>query len=274
MKLVDLSVLVENTPAEPMKIKSKRLDHRTGAKKVAKESHMPPRMPWQKKLGAFIRYSMGRTTMKDTDFPGGEFLTLDTVTMPTHMGTHLDAPIHYGSMCENKPSRSVDELPLEWFYGRGVKLDLRYKKAAEWITVDDIQQALEQAEHELKPFDIVLIWTGTDRKWGTPAYFLEAPGMSKEATAYLTERGIKVIGIDTYGFDRPFGVMLREFHRTQDQDVLWPAHFYGREKEYVQIERLANLTALPATGFHVSCFPIKIKGADASWIRAVGLVEE
>jgi kynurenine formamidase len=118
-----------------------------------------------------------------------------------------------------------------------------------------------------------LVATGVDRLWGKPEYFSQAPGMGREATDWLLAQGIKVIGIDTYGFDRPFPVMLREFWKTGDSGHLWPAHFLGREKEYIQIERLTNLDKLPDKGFRLACFPLKIKGLDASWVRAVAIIE-
>ena len=51
-------------------------------------------------------------------------------------------------------------------------------------------------------------------------------------------------------------------------------HFAGIEKGYCHIEKLANLDKLPAKGFTFICFPIKIKGASAGWIRAVAIIEE
>jgi len=252
-RLIDLSVLVENSPSEPMEIRVERLDHFEGAKKFAGEvearnSAKTPADPRR---------------LQPEDFPDSAFITLDTVTLPTHMGTHIDAPIHYGPSSEGSPARSVHELPLEWFYSSGDRLDLRHKKAA-----------LNAAGHQLKPLDIVLLWTGTDKLWGKREYFSHAPGMSRDATEWLADQGVKVMGIDTYGFDRPFVTMLEDFWRTGDRSFLWPAHFYGREREYIQIERLANLDQLPATGFRVACFPLRIKGLDASWVRAVGFVEE
>jgi kynurenine formamidase len=66
--------------------------------------------------------------------------------------------------------------------------------------------------------------------------------------------------------------MLAESRRTGDRSVLWPAHFVGRKREYCQIERLANLGALPApTGFTVHALPVRITGAGAGWTRAVAL---
>lgn len=263
-RLVDLSVLVENSPSEPMEIRVERLDHFEGAKKfsgevAARNSGKNPADPRR---------------LQPEDFPDSAFITLDTVTLPTHMGTHIDAPIHYGPYSEGSPARSVHELPLEWFYGSGVRLDLRHKTAGDFITIEDIKAALDATGHQLKPLDIVLIWTGTDKLWGKREYFSHAPGMSRDATEWLADRGIKVMGIDTYGFDRPFVTMLEDFWRTGDRNFLWPAHFYGREREYIQIERLANLDQLPDTGFQIACFPLRIKGLDASWVRAVGLVED
>lgn len=260
MQLIDLSVLVENSVSEPMKISVERLDHYEGAKEFCG------------KVEARNQAQSDPRRLKVEDFPDSAFITLDTVTLPTHMGTHVDAPIHYGTHSEGKPARTVDQLPLDWFYRPGVCLDLTHKLPGEFIVIEDIEKALDRAQHRLEALDIVLLRTGTDRLWGKREYFSDAPGMSREATEWLTNQGIKVIGIDTYGFDRPFVTMLEDFWQTGDCNHLWPAHFYGREREYIQIERLTNLERLPPTGFQVACFPLKIKGLDASWVRAVAIV--
>jgi kynurenine formamidase len=90
---------------------------------------------------------------------------------------------------------------------------------------------------------------------------------------WLVERGVHVIGIDAWTLDRPFSDMAADFKRTGDGRVLWPAHYAGLEREYCQIEKLANLESIPGpTGFYVSCLPVKIKGASAGWCRAVAFV--
>lgn len=274
MKLIDLSVVIENTPAEPMKIQIDRVNHQKGAKKIARESHFHAKGNLINKFLIMVSYFLGNRKIRHTDFPEAEFITLDTITMPTHMGTHVDAPIHFGSKCEGKPARAIDEMPLEMFYSRGIRLDLRHKLPGQLISSADIENALNNIEHQLEPKDIVLLWTGAEDKWGTKEYFTSAPGMSEEATAYLVEKGVQVMGIDSYGFDRPFGIMMQEFFKNGDKKALWPSHFYGRKKEYVHIERLTNLASLPDKGFTICCFPLRIKGADASWTRVVALVEE
>jgi kynurenine formamidase len=132
---------------------------------------------------------------------------------------------------------------------------LRHKRPGEKISVVDLELALHEIRYTLKPFDIVMIMNGRDKFLGSEEYF-EQPGMTRESTLWLVNQGIKVIGVDMYGFDRKFGDMAEEFRRTGDGRGIWKAHFAGIEKEYCQIEKLANLDQMPRpTGFKVCCLP-------------------
>ena len=98
-------------------------------------------------------------------------------------------------------------------------------------------------------------------------------GPSWEATAWILDQGIRCIGIDAWGLDRP-AAKMGESYRAGDRHALWPSHLYGRKKEYLQIEKLANLDRLPApVGFTVCAFPCKFEGCSAGWTRAVAIVE-
>lgn len=272
MRLVDLSALVENSLSEPMEINIKRIDHIRGARQFCRNLLWNKRLPFFQRVKHCIRSIFQKKILWPKDFPENAFLSLDIVSMPTHMGTHIDAPYHYGPNKSGQLGDTVEKLPIEWFYQPAVCLDLRHKKPAEYIYFDDIKNALIKSKHKLEPLNIVLICTGTDKLWGTKEYFNHAPGMSEEATAWLVNQGIKVIGVDTYGFDRPFPVMLADFWRTGNKAHLWPAHFYGRNNAYIQIERLINLDKLIGEKFNLACFPLRIKGVDASWIRAVAIL--
>jgi cyclase len=115
--------------------------------------------------------------------------------------------------------------------------------------------------------------TGAYKKLGTREYFTTYQAIDKSALAWLINKKIRVIGTDAFSFDRPFCEMIDDYKRTGDKNVLWPAHFFGREQEYIQIERLGNLESLPApTGFQICCFPIKLEKADAAWSRVVAIV--
>jgi kynurenine formamidase len=72
---------------------------------------------------------------KPEDYPGGEAAAAEWVTLTTHNGTHLDAPYHFHStmdakLGERKPSITIDQVPLEWCFQPGVKLDFRHCRTA------------------------------------------------------------------------------------------------------------------------------------------------
>ena len=129
-------------------------------------------------------------------------------------------------------------------------------------------------ENAFRPLDIVLLWTGADARLQSPDYFAQ-PGLGREGVLWLTEQGVKVIGIDAYTLDRPFAAMVADYRRSGDGRFIWPAHFAGLTREYCQIEKLTNLDRIGRPhGFWVSCLPVKIKAASAAWCRAVALVPE
>ncbi|MFX1298661.1 MAG: cyclase family protein [Promethearchaeota archaeon] len=230
-------------------------------------------------IPANIKYSSHKKGMKIAepagvkveDFPNGIGLASEELTLITHCGTHLDAPYHFGPIVEGNPAKTIDQIPLEWCIGNGVVLGFSHKEESASITEEDIKAAIEEINYEIQPWDIVLIRTGRDKLWGSRDYPRVHPGMTREATLYLLKKGVKIIGTDAYGFDRPFTVMFKET-REGNRSALWPAHFTGRDKEYLHIEKLANLNKLPNYGFIFMAFPILIKKASASWIRAVALV--
>jgi kynurenine formamidase len=206
-------------------------------------------------------------------FPDAMALGWEEVNAILHVGTHVDAPLHFGPTVNGKRAKSIDEAPIELFYGDGVVLDVRHVKPLAQITVADLQVALGKIRYKLKPLDIVLIMTGFDKYINEEKYLKEQPGMSREATLWLLEQGIKVIGIDTYGFDRPFGAMAKAL-KDGESNPLFPAHMVGREKEYYHIEKLGNLDKIPmACNFKVACFPQNVRGGTAGAVRPVALVE-
>ncbi len=207
----------------------------------------------------------------DLVFSNGQGWAVEDVHAITHTGTHVDAPYHYGAESEGKPAKRIDEVPLEWCFAPGVVLDVRHIEAGEFITVEDLQTALERIKYQLKPLDIVLLQTGADARIDSPDYFRQ-PGLGREGVLWLVEQGVRVIGIDAYTLDRPFADMVADFKKTGDGRFIWPAHFAGITREYCQIEKLANLDRIPQPhGFYLSCLPVKIKGASAGWCRAIAL---
>jgi cyclase len=209
------------------------------------------------------------------DLPDGEFLSLDRITLTSHTGTHVDAPSHYGSRAcyGNGIPRHIDEMPLEWFYNAGVVLDVTGHGTGV-VGAAHLEKEFARIGHVPETGEIVLLNTGASEWAGTPRYFTDFVGLDGSAVRLLLDLGVQVIGTDAFSLDAPFTYILTRYRDTGDRSVLWPAHFVGREREYCQVERLANLGSLPAHGFRVACFPVRIAGAGAGWTRAVALLDE
>lgn len=256
-RIVDLSISIEpELPSDPpmMIPKIDYVDHEMGA-------------------GQMMEFFPG---VKKEQLPKGLGWAVEFVHLTTHSGTHLDAPYHYHPTMDNgERALTIDEIPLEWCMSDGVLLDFSHKADGDRISVDDVKKELERIEYEIKPLDIVLVRTGADAAWGTPQYLVKGPGMDRESTLFLTEQGVKVVGIDAWSWDRPLPFLAEEFKRTGDPKVIWEAHFAGIEIGYCHMEKLANLAAIGRPhGFTVCCFPVKIKGASAGWCRPVAIVPE
>lgn len=211
--------------------------------------------------------------VNQSDFRDSGYAAIEHLQLTTHDTTHLDAPWHYGPTSEGKRAKTIDEIPLEWCYGDGVVLDFHEKQKGDRITDIDLKKALSDIGYQLKPFDIVLIRTDVYKYYGQKDYADLNPGMSREATCWLVEQGIKVMGIDAWGWDRSLGSMI-EALKAGNKEQFWESHYLGKEKEYCHLERLANLDRIPIPfGFKLSVFPIKIEAASAGWVRAVAIID-
>ena len=261
MKIIDLTMLLEeDLPSDPeIQIPHiQRRDHKDTAEEMPK-------------------YFPGATM---EDLPNGNGWAIDFVQMCTHSGTHLDAPWHYyptqneDVIPGGEKAWTIDEVPLEWCIGPGVKLDFRDKPDGYKITAQDVKDYLNKIGYTLKPGDIVLLNTGADKRWGTKEYLVAGAGMSSEATLWMVEQGVHVVGTDGWSWDVPLPYEGQEFQKSHDNSILWEAHRAGRHRAYCHIEKLTNLESLPDYGYTVYAIPIPVKGGSAGWSRVIAILDE
>ncbi len=256
-KIIDLSIPIETkTISDPpmMKPEIQYLKHNN------KES-----------IGQILDFFPG---LRKEDLPDEESWSTERLKITTHNGTHLDAPYHFHSTTNNgMRAITIDEVPLEWCFQPGVKLDLRHFEDGYLVTADDIKNELDRIEHSLKPLEIVIVNTKAGKQYGKKDYLISGCGMGKDATLFLLEQGIKITGTDAWSWDVPFIYTAKKYKKTNDPSIIWEGHKAGKEMEYCHIEKLHNLEELPSTGFTISCFPVKIANASAGWTRAVAILD-
>lgn len=227
----------------------------------------------------FVKHDRGAKIMQEifccppNHLPEGEGWAEETITLSSHLGTHVDAPWHYGSTCGGSPAKTVDQIPLDELYCDAVVLDLTHKKGTGGaITVDDLKRALDKVQYDIKAGDAVLIRTDHDKFALTDPMRYNYPGLIRESALFLAESGAKVGGTDALGWDRPFPQMVADYHTTGDKSKIWDAHFAFRDIEFYVIQQMANLDKLPPHGFKVAFFPILLVGASAAPARVVAFV--
>lgn len=251
MRLVDLTAPITQSPPETPDVLRTDIafqSHAEGAVQIEGLLGVPQRL---------LRDEEGWATETFTHFG-------------THSATHVDAPWHYNSTVGGEPAETIDQLPLEWFFSDGVVLDMTSKADGDAVDVVDVETGLERIGHELSELDIVLVRTGRDAQYTEPGYMALGPGVTAAATRWLWDRGVRVMGIDAWGWDPPLHMQAQEALERDESGVFWAAH--QADLPYAQIERLVNLGELPPTGFKVACFPLRIVGGSAAPARVVAIL--
>jgi kynurenine formamidase len=170
------------------------------------------------------------------------------VMMPSHLGTHIDAPLHY--VPGGKTTATID---LSRFTGQAVCFAAHnFPHSGEY----DLTADLEKNKNLVRPGDIVILSTGYEKLVGNPSYF-EFPDFAENTGALLESYGI--VGI---GFDMPTIGQRNKVH----QEVL------GRE--IAIIESLVNLVPLIGKRFFFSAVPLKFADGDGSPVRAYAITDD
>jgi kynurenine formamidase len=174
------------------------------------------------------------------NYDDGSSFQIGRIDMVANTGTYLDAPFH----------RYADGADLA-----GLALD---KLAAlPGLLVRAEGQAVDAGAFEGLDVDgkAVLVMTGWDRHWRTPAYSQGHPFLTEAAARLLVERGARLVGIDSYNIDDT-GTRAR------------PVHSILLGEGLLICEHMTNLGALPESGFKFTAVPPKIAGMGTFPVRA------
>ena len=258
-RIVDLSIYLENDVLSDPPLLAPKIEYR---------KHRDT-------LSEFMKLIPGT---KEDDYPDREAAAAEWVHATTHSGTHLDAPWHYHSTMDArfgdpKPSITIDQVPLEWCFKPGVKLDFRDRPDGYVCTPADVEAELARIGHALEPLDIVLVNTRAGSRYGHDDYRqrrLRHGARRDDVSAGARRAGD---GHRRLELGRAVLYTAKKFAETGDTRAALGRAQGGREIGYCHLEKLHNLESLPGDGFTVCCFPAKIRGASAGWTRAVAIFD-
>ena len=184
--------------------------------------------------------------------------TTRLLTFPDHASTHVDAPRHFDPAPD---AADIGSVPLEWFYGSAVCLDVREPLRPGWIDTEDLVRARDRGGPGIDRGDIVLLCSGHYRRtYPTPAYFTEYPGLTAGAARWLHACGVRNFGVEGPNPGHP-------------SDRNFEVHMVCRELGMIHMEGLANLEAVMGRRFTFSGFPLRIRNGTGSPIRAVAVLD-
>ncbi len=170
----------------------------------------------------------------------GASVNVGAITLSVHTGTHADAPYHF-----DEAGRDVSELPLEKFIGPALVVEVR---DAERIEIDHVRPV------DFSRFQRILFKTVAssleDSRWEDDFVYLAG-----ETAKFLGEQGVQLVGVDSPSVD-PMKSKTLDAHKMLAR--------YG----IVNLENL-NLSQIQPGEYQLIALPLKLKGLDASPVRAV-----
>lgn len=188
------------------------------------------------------------------------------IEVDPHAGAHVDAPVHIAAALS---ACSIDAMPVRKLMAPAKTFDLRaFGLQAGELATADMLASLDRWSAPLAKGEIALLNFGwSERYWragdGGRWYSENAPGLSKDACAWLADRGIVAAGSDTVGFD----IALR------DGVVVQPAYAhetYLLPRDINIIECLGNLDKVAERSYFIA-LPLKITGGSGAPLRPVAL---
>lgn len=192
-------------------------------------------------------------------FEGGFSFQTTGIMINDNGPTHVDSFSH---LDPDPDAETIDQMPLELFFGTAICLDVSEHAPHTDINADDLDAALDRSRLELRDGDIVLFYTATfNRHHGKPEYLTDFPGLGESGAEWIVDRGVKSFGVDSPTPDNPTS-------RT------YPVHMMCRRVHKTHYENLANLDQVVGKRFTFIGLPLKTVGAHGGPTRAAALVDD
>jgi arylformamidase len=174
------------------------------------------------------------------------------ITLGTHTGTHVDAPLHFVD-----GGKGICEISLDRLFGKVKIVDFGELPPAYCVTAKDIEKK-NLAEKIIFRFN----W---GEKWGSKDFYKDYPYFGNDAAQCLVDNGVKLIGIDT---PSPDNGAIQLDAKSIGTEADSPVHKIFLRNDVILVEYLANLNKIDCNlEWNIAVLPLKIKNADGSPAR-------
>jgi arylformamidase len=177
-------------------------------------------------------------------------MNVTEITLACHVGTHVDAPAHFV-----EGGRTIDQIPLDQLYGRGVIWRIKAEPAEELQA-----EVFEAATPSCEAGDIVFLHTSWSSRWGNKSYD-DHPYLASSAAEWLVEHRVKMLGVDFSTPDLPV--------RRRGDGFDWPVHQILLSNNVLVVEHLHNLGTLAGRRVEVVVLALNIHRADGAPARVI-----
>ncbi len=165
------------------------------------------------------------------------------ISLSSHMGTHLDAPLHF-----IEGGQDVTTLGLETLIGPAQLVEAANADAIDAAVLDSLSIPADTER--------LLIKTRNSQLWSEAkaAFATDFVAVTESGAVWLVEHGIRLVGVD-YLSVAPYGASV-------------PTHVTLLEAGVIPVEGL-NLSAVPPGSYQLICLPLKLGGCEGAPARAV-----
>ncbi|WP_139956103.1 cyclase family protein [Flavicella sediminum] len=174
-----------------------------------------------------------------------------TLQLYSHIGTHMDAPLHF-----NVSSQTIDEIPVDRLISKAWLVDLSHIKSKGLISINDLGKIAEK----VKDGDSLLLKTGWSQFFGTDLYRNELPRLSQEFAEWCVAKKINMIGVEPPS--------VADVNSIEEVTLI---HEILMKGNIIIVEGLVNLDKIKSASVSLIALPLKVKKGDGSPARIIAI---
>ncbi len=177
-----------------------------------------------------------------------------TLSLYSHCGTHIDAPVHFGV-----GAQTIDTIPVENLIGPAWVADIRPVEPRSLIEPEHLGDMVRQ----FKPGESLLICTGWSEYYGQVKYRDELPRISAELAQWCVENKVRMLGVEPPS--------VADVNNIEELTTIHQTLFKGG---VIVVEGLANLTSLSKSKVTFIALPLKVADGDGAPARAIAIEDD